>query len=97
MDEQALRNKLVEFINKKVNLSDNNQRRCTEQLAEETQEQLNRIQNLVAELQESLDDLSLNIKYLVFDLEATQRENAYLRRLLEQANQQPNQDEDEGE
>jgi hypothetical protein len=37
----------------------------------------------VSELQESLDYLRLSIKYLVFDLEATRRENQYLRKLLE--------------
>ncbi|MBG81239.1 MAG: hypothetical protein MK089_11840 [Phycisphaerales bacterium] len=39
----------------------------------------------VDELQDSIDFLRLSVKYLMFDLEATRRENAYLRRLLEQA------------
>ena len=43
-----------------------------------------RIQTSVGELQESLDYLRLSVKYLVFDLEATRRENRYLRRMLEQ-------------
>jgi hypothetical protein len=30
--------------------------------------------------------LRLSVKYLVFDLEATRRENAYLRRIIEQSN-----------
>jgi len=34
-------------------------------------------------LEESLDRLRLQIKYLVFDLEATRRENRYLRQMLE--------------
>ena len=34
------------------------------------------------------DYLRLSVKYLVFDLEATRRENAYLRRLVEQANKE---------
>ena len=38
------------------------------------------------DLQESLDYLRLSIKYLVFDLEATRRENQYLRKLLEAQN-----------
>jgi hypothetical protein len=37
----------------------------------------------VAQLQESLDYLRLSVKYLVFDLEATRRENSYLRKLLQ--------------
>ncbi len=34
-------------------------------------------------LEETLDYLRLQVKYLVFDLEATKRENSYLRRMLE--------------
>jgi hypothetical protein len=40
----------------------------------------------VNELQEALDYLRLSVKYLVFDLEATRRENTYLRRIIEQSN-----------
>ena len=38
----------------------------------------------MTDLQESLDYLRLSIKYLVFDLEATRRENSYLRKMLEE-------------
>ena len=34
-------------------------------------------------LGDSLDRLRLTIKYLLFDLEATRRENKYLRKMLE--------------
>jgi hypothetical protein len=34
-------------------------------------------------LDESLDYLRLIIKYMVFDVEATRRENSYLRKMLE--------------
>jgi hypothetical protein len=34
-------------------------------------------------LQDSVDFLRLSVKYLLFDLEATRRENAYLRRLID--------------
>ncbi len=47
-----------------------------------------RIQEAVSELQEALDYLRLSVKYLVFDLEATRRENAYLRRLIEEINRE---------
>lgn len=43
-------------------------------------------QNLAAAahgLAEMLDTLRLQVKYLVFDLEATRRENQYLRKMLE--------------
>jgi phage shock protein A len=48
-------------------------------MALERQEKLKRT---VGTLQESLDHLRLSVKYLVFDLEATRRENQYLRKLL---------------
>lgn len=34
-------------------------------------------------MQDSLDFLSVSVKYLLFDLEATRRENAYLHRLID--------------
>ena len=37
----------------------------------------------LTELQDSLDHLRLTVKYLVFDLEATRRENKYLRQLID--------------
>jgi hypothetical protein len=45
-----------------------------------------------ATLDEVLDYLRLLVKYVVFDLEATKRENGYLRRMLE-SHRKPN-DED---
>ena len=36
----------------------------------------------ISALQESLDYLRICVKYMVFDLEATRRENEYLRALL---------------
>lgn len=54
-------------------------------LAEETKERQEKLKTTVNSLQESLDYLRLSIKYLVFDLEATRRENQYLRKLLGEA------------
>jgi hypothetical protein len=43
-------------------------------------------------LEESLDYLRLQIKYLLFDLEATRRENRYLRQMLDtRSNRKPDQ------
>ena len=53
-------------------------------IANETRQRHEQLQRTVSGLQESLDYLRLSIKYLVFDLEATRRENAYLRKLLEE-------------
>ncbi|MEM6315239.1 MAG: transcriptional regulator [Planctomycetota bacterium] len=61
------------------------QRRRLEQLAGETRLRHKRLRGTVAQLQESLDYLRLSTKYLVFDLEATRRENAYLRKMLDES------------
>jgi hypothetical protein len=94
MDENTFQNKFDELLNKIRQLPDN-QRDRLEHLAQETKDRRERIKTSVAELQESLDYLRLSVKYLVFDLEATRRENAYLRRLLEQSNQNAEGDGDE--
>ena len=60
------------------------ERKKLEQLADETRQRHERLRATVSSLQESLDYLRLSIKYLVFDLEATRRENGYLRKMLEE-------------
>lgn len=85
MDDNTFQNKFTELMNLIRDLP-GDQRIHLEKLAEETRHRRDRIQQSIAELQESLDYLRLSVKYLVFDLEATRRENAYLRRLIEQSN-----------
>ena len=41
------------------------------------------LRDSVARLHVAVDQLRLRVKYLVFDLEATRRENAFLRSMLE--------------
>ncbi len=84
MDEHTFQAKFTELLGKIQELPDE-QRRRLEKLAEQSKERRTRIQSSLSELQESLDYLRLTVKYLVFDLEATRRENAYLRRLIEQS------------
>ncbi len=86
MDEQAFQAKFTELLDKIKDLPDT-QRKGLQELAEEARDRRARVQEGVAELQGALDHLRLSVKYLVFDLEATRRENAYLRRLVEQSNQ----------
>ena len=50
-----------------------------------------------ASVGEALDQLRLQTKYLLFDLEATRRENRYLRQMLDTRFQKPQQDEDHGD
>lgn len=54
------------------------------QLASETKERHEQLKKSVSAIQDSIDFLRLGIKYMLFDLEATRRENAYLRKMLEQ-------------
>jgi len=89
MDEQTFQTKFNELLDRIKELPDN-QRGRMEELAEETKQRRDRIQQSVTELQESLDYLRLSVKYLVFDLEATRRENAYLRKLVEDSNREQN-------
>src|SRR5262245_45389635 len=100
MDDQAFSTRMTDLMNKIKELPEP-QRPALERLAEEAVSRRERIRTSVAELQESLDYLRLTIKYLVFDLEATRRENTYLRKLIEQANRQDaaadDGDDDDGE
>ncbi len=52
-------------------------------LAEKTRESQDKLKNSLDKLQESLDYLRLVVKYQMFDLEATRRENQMLRDMLE--------------
>jgi hypothetical protein len=65
-------------------------------LAAETRDRHERMRKTISDLQESLDYLRLSVKYLVFDLEATRRENQYLRKLLDRHSGRP-QDQQEPE
>jgi uncharacterized protein YfbU (UPF0304 family) len=52
-------------------------------LAKEAQESKQQLKDSLNRLQDSLDYLRVSVKYLLFDLEATRRENAYLKSLLQ--------------
>ena len=55
-----------------------------ESLARDERDSQKRLRETVDGLRESLDYLRVCIKYQAFDLEATRRENEYLKRLLEE-------------
>ena len=86
MDELTFQQKMQELMNRIKAMPGG------EEAGERHVERKARIKASVAELQESLDYLRLSVKYLVFDLEATRRENAYLRRMLEQASRDAQRD-----
>jgi hypothetical protein len=57
---------------------------------------LHRMTSQDESVEESLDHLRVQLKYLLFDLEATRRENRYLRQMLEHR-RRPDMDEHKGE
>jgi chromosome segregation ATPase len=83
MNEQEFQNKLAELMGE-ISTLPASERQRLQDLAEETRQRHERLRKTVSSLQESLDYLRLSIKYLVFDLEATKRENGYLRKMLEE-------------
>src|SRR5919106_4893727 len=89
MNEQEFQGKLAELMGE-ISTLPAAERQKLEKLADETRQRHERLRATVSSLQESLDYLRLSIKYLVFDLEATRRENSYLRNLVEQSNREQN-------
>ncbi len=88
MNEQDFQKKLTELM-AEISTLPPAERAKLEKLADETRARHERIKATVSNLQESLDYLRLSIKYLVFDLEATRRENGMLRRMLEESAGEP--------
>lgn len=82
MNEGEFQSKLSELINQIEELPES-ERGGLSKLAEETKARHAAMKKTIADLTESIDYLRLSIKYLVFDLEATRRENVQLRKLLE--------------
>lgn len=82
MNEQDFQNKLAELITQIDDLPEGERERIGK-LADETRARHDKMKAAITGLQESLDYLRLSVKYLVFDLEATRRENEYLKGLLE--------------
>ncbi len=93
MNEQDFQQKLAELIGQIDGLPEG-QRAPLHAIANETRERHERMKKTVADLQESLDYLRLSVKYLVFDLEATRRENDYLRKLIESQSKRDTPDDD---
>jgi chromosome segregation ATPase len=83
MDESTFQKKLAELV-KEIDTLPEGERAKLESLAEETKQRHQKLKETVSSLQDSIDYLRLSIKYLLFDLEATRRENNYLRKMLEE-------------
>jgi len=85
MDETSLENKLNDLVKEFGGAGDPRYRKLA-MLARQARDNHKQLQKSVDGLQESLDYLRICIKYQLFDLEATRRENKYLRKLLEEKN-----------
>lgn len=92
MDEATFQKRLAELIDE-IDTLPPGERDKLRTLAAETRKRHDEIRKTVGGLQDAIDALRLSIKYLLFDLEATRRENEYLRKMLEQEPGQNNNDE----
>lgn len=81
MDESKLKGKLNELVKEFGGASDPQYLKLA-MLAKQAHENNKKLRKSVNSLQESLDYLRICIKYQLFDLEATRRENEYLKKML---------------
>ena len=88
MDESSIEDKLNELASEFEDAANPHHEKLAD-LAKQAQANRQQLEKSINSLQESLDYLRVCIKYQVFDLEATRRENEYLRKLLEDQNNYP--------
>jgi len=96
MDDQAFQQRLAELVGEIDDLPEENRDRLRN-LCEEAKARQERMKKMIGNLTENLDYLRLSVKYLVFDLEATRRENKYLRDMIERQHRDPDEEEHEDE
>ena len=82
MNETTFQERLAELLSEIATLPAS-QRSKLELLVADTKKRHQQLRASASNVQESLDYLRLAIKYLLFDLEATRRENSYLRKMLQ--------------
>jgi hypothetical protein len=83
MDEAQLEDKVKELVKEFGGAIDPQYKKLA-MLARGAQDSQKQIKKGLFNMQESLDYLRVCIKYQLFDLEATRRENKYLREMLEE-------------
>ena len=93
MDETTFQLRLSELL-KEIETLPIKQRGPLKDLAAKTQATHQELATTAKTLADVLDNLRLQIKYMVFDLEATRRENQYLRKMLESRPPHPREPED---
>lgn len=85
MDEAKFEHKLNDLV-KEFGSNTNPQTQKLADLTQQAKESHNQLRKSITNLQEVLDYLRVCIKYQAFDLEATRRENSYLKKLIEENN-----------
>ena len=85
MDEAKFENKLNELVSE-FGANTNPQTKKLAELAKQARESHKKLKKSISNLQDVLDYLRVCIKYQAFYLEATRRENTYLKKLLEEGN-----------
>ena len=84
LDDASFQAALGSLLSEIDTLPQDDQRRL-HAAASATRQRHEQLKHTIGKLQETLDFLRMSVKYLVFDLEATRRENTYLRRMLDEA------------
>jgi uncharacterized coiled-coil DUF342 family protein len=79
--EDTVQQKITELVTHIQGMPEPTRARLME-LAQETQKRHDQIKTTFTQLQDGIDYLRLHVKYLLFDLEATRRENNELRKQL---------------
>jgi hypothetical protein len=77
MDETVVRSRILELM-ESLNANPGDQPRASQAYASE-----NANLHATRSMEDVFDHLRLQVKYVMFDLEATRRENRYLRSMLE--------------
>ncbi|MCF7954876.1 MAG: hypothetical protein K9M75_03640 [Phycisphaerae bacterium] len=82
MDDAVFEERINELVKEIGTVPSPNKARLLD-LAKKTGQSHRKLTKSVERLQESLDCLRVSVKYLVFDLEATRRENDGLKKALD--------------
>lgn len=82
MDENRFEKELEKLVREVGPFQGPSEERLLE-LAKQSRDCRKKLDTSIQGLQDSLDYLRVSLKYLLFDLEATRRENAYLKTLLQ--------------
>lgn len=85
MEESIFEGQLEELVNEIDAIPGPNKEKLVK-MVKKTSKCHSELKKNIARLQESLDFLRVSVKYMVFDLEATRRENGSLKKLLKDKN-----------